>query len=106
METTAVMSDRDPHNPDASSLAVLWTKAQPAVAAFIRSVVPDYHDAQDVLQQTAIVVFKKFAEFDTSSNFIAWSIGVARFEVLHARRSSARDHHLFDSDEVSRIAPG
>lgn len=104
MEPPLVMPHRDPDHPDAASLAVQWTRAQPAVAAFIRSVVPDYHDAQDVLQQTAVVVFKKFNEFDTASDFVAWAIGIARFEVLHARRAGARDHHLFNTEQVSRIA--
>ena len=37
----------------------LWTTAQPAVAGYVRSVVRDGAAAQDVLQDTALVLFRR-----------------------------------------------
>ena len=85
------------------SLAVLWTQAQPSVAAFIRSLVPDYHQAQDLLQQTAVVVFEKFETFDHTRPFVAWAIGIARIEVMRHRQGRARAGLVFNSDQVDRI---
>ena len=43
-------------SPQSEYLATLWTPAQPVIAGFIGSMLPDYHQAQDVLQKTAVVV--------------------------------------------------
>lgn len=88
---------------DRKSLAVLWTQAQPSVAAFIRSLVPDYHQAQDLLQQTAVIVFEKFDAFDHQRPFVAWAIGIARIQVMRHRQGRGRDGLVFNSEQVDRI---
>jgi hypothetical protein len=45
---------------------VLWTKAQPFVAAHIGFLVPDFHRAEDVLQQVAVILVRKFDQYDPS----------------------------------------
>jgi RNA polymerase sigma-70 factor (ECF subfamily) len=85
-------------------LAVEWTRAQPIVAAFIASVVPGYHDAEDVLQRTAASLVSKFEQFDRQKPFTAWSIGVARIEVLRFRQECGRDRLVFDDEAVATIA--
>ncbi len=80
----------------AEELAARWTKAQPALAAYITSLVPDFHRAEDVLHQVAVVLVRKFAEYDPTLPFEAWAVGIARLEVLKHRRQLATDKHLFD----------
>ena len=38
-------------------LARQWTAAQPGVSIFISSIIPDTHDAPDVLQDVAAAIF-------------------------------------------------
>lgn len=85
-------------------LAVRWTKAQPMVAAFIASLVPDFHQAEDVLHQVAVVLVRKFAEYDHTQPFEAWAIGMARLEVLKHRRKFVHDKHLFDDAVVNLVS--
>lgn len=85
-------------------LAVNWTKVQPAVAAFITSLVGDFHQSEDLLQKTAAAIVVKYDSYDPSRSFVAWAIGVARHEVLMHRRGLARDRHVFDDDIVARVA--
>lgn len=59
-------------------------------------------DAQDVLQKTNLALWKKAAEFDRSRSFLAWAIGVARFEILAWIRDRQRDRHVFNS-EVAEV---
>ena len=40
----------------------LWTEAQPAVADYVQAVVRDSHAAKDIVQNTAIVLLRKFDE--------------------------------------------
>ena len=85
-------------------LAVRWTKAQPMVAAFISSLVPDFHQAEDVLHQVAVVLVRKFAEYDREQPFEAWAIGMARLEVLKLRRQFSHEKQTFDDTVVELVS--
>ncbi|EAQ78081.1 sigma-70 family RNA polymerase sigma factor [Blastopirellula marina] len=91
-------------NTPTAVLAAQWVRAQPAVAAFITSMIPDFHDAEEILQQTAVTATEKFAEYDSERPFIAWAIGLARIEALRFRQSRGRDRHVFDSEMLDLMA--
>lgn len=91
----------------------LWGAAQPAVAGYIASVVRDSAAAKDVLQETSLVLFRKFAEYDEQRPFLGWALGVAKLQVLGYRRDAARDLLRFDqalldqfTDSWAQAAPG
>ncbi|MBI1372284.1 MAG: sigma-70 family RNA polymerase sigma factor [Phycisphaera sp.] len=87
-------------------LTVRWTQAQPNVAAFIRSIVRNPTDAEDILQDTAYRIAVKFDDYDAARPFIAWCIGIARNCVLEWRRKHARDAALLDAEAIEHIAAG
>ena len=89
---------------DNERLAAYWTQAQPAVAAFVGSVVPDFHQAEEILQRVSVVLVRKFLEYDPRHSFIAWAICVAKFEILYFRRQHATDRHFFDTEIIEKIA--
>lgn len=80
-----------------------WTQAQPIVASYINSIVLDFQEAEDLLQNVAVVLLRKFQEYDPQRSFVGWALGVARFEVLSARRSHARSFLSFREDLVEAI---
>lgn len=81
-----------------------WSLAQPAVSAFITTVVRDFTDRDDILQDVAVAVLESFASYDEARPFTPWAIGVARNQIgLHLRRRR-RDRHTFDSDAMTAVA--
>jgi len=80
----------------------LFTAHEPAVHAFVRSLVPTREDAREVMQEVALVLWKKFGTYETGEDFRKWAFGVARFEVLAYARDKARDRHVF-GDEVFEL---
>jgi RNA polymerase sigma-70 factor (ECF subfamily) len=84
--------------------AALWTAAQPTIAAFIRTLMPDFQQAEEVLQRVAVMLVRKFDEYDPKRPFAAWAIGFAKNEVLYYRRQKATDKLQFDDDLVEKIA--
>lgn len=82
----------------------LWTKAEPMVAAYVHSVIRDFHVGQDVLQETAVALLRKFGEYDAARPFGAWAMGVARVAILAARRDRARDFLTFRPDLMETVA--
>ncbi len=89
---------------DVEELTLYWTAGQRAVSAFLRTLIPDPEQCQDVLQQVAVVVVRKFQEFDRSRSFNAWMIGIAKQEVLVMRRRQRTDRLVFSDAMVERIA--
>ncbi len=87
----------------AEQLAVQWTKAQPYVAAYITSILRDFHRSEDVLQQVAVVLVRKFGEYDPAQPFLSWALGIAKFEILKEQRRGARDRHVFGDDLTERL---
>jgi RNA polymerase sigma-70 factor, ECF subfamily len=75
----------------------LWTDAQPAVAGYVHSVVRDSAAAKDIVQETALVLLRRFAEFDATRPFLPWALGVAKFQILGHRRDAARSLVTFDT---------
>jgi RNA polymerase sigma-70 factor (ECF subfamily) len=89
---------------DSEQLAVLWTKAQPFVAAYINSLVSDFHRAEDVLQQVAVILVRKFDQYDPTHPFLPWALGIARRELLKQQRERARDRHVFSDDFAEQLS--
>ena len=85
-------------------LAALWTRAQPVVAGFVSSMVPNFHDAEDILQYVAMVLAKKFNEYDRKRPFAQWAMGIARYEILAYFRRQGQDRHIFDVKLVEQIS--
>lgn len=77
----------------------LWTISQPMVASYVHALILDHTAAQDVLQETALVIFRRFAEYDESRPFVSWALGIAKYQVLGQRRDLMRCPVVFD-DEV------
>lgn len=85
-------------------LARLWTEAQPMVASYILSLVPDFHKAEDVLQQVAVVLVRRFEEYDTGRPFLPWALGIARNVSMEARRELAKSRsQLLDDGLVETV---
>lgn len=82
----------------------LWTLAQPAVSAFVTSVVRDFRDRDDVLQDVAVAVIDSFGCYDPQRPFVAWAIGVARNQVGLYLRRRRRERLVFDDETVARLA--
>lgn len=81
----------------------LWTQAQPAVAAYVRAVVRDTHVAKDIVQETALVLLRKFDQWDSSREFLPWALGFAKFELLSHRRDSVRSRLVFDDTLLDAV---
>lgn len=82
----------------------LWTLAVPPVSAFVASLVRDFQDRDDVLQDTAVAVVESFDQYDPARPFLAWALGVARNQALLYLRRKGRDRLAFDTAAVEALA--
>jgi RNA polymerase sigma-70 factor (ECF subfamily) len=82
----------------------LYSHDQARIQAFIRTLVPDPVDADDLFQKTSLVMWRSFATFDREKKFLPWALGVARHQVLMHWRTRRRDRHVFSEAFLSTLA--
>ncbi len=100
-----ILSDHSSEdNCQPESFAALVANHQARLLGYIRSLIGDVHIARDVLQEANMVLLRKEQDFTPGTNFTAWALRVAYFEVLTWRRKMGRERLIFDDDTVQRIA--
>jgi RNA polymerase sigma-70 factor (ECF subfamily) len=60
------------------------------LAAYVYSLVARTADADDILQECKVTLWKKFSTFQPGTNFRAWARTIALHQVLNYRRSEKR----------------
>jgi len=61
-------------------------------------------DAEEVLQETNVVMLSKWTQFEPGTNFLAWCRAIARLEVFRFRRSRHHRVLLLGDDVVGLLA--
>ena len=77
----------------------LWLVAEPSVSAYVFASISGFHDAEDVVQQIAQELARRFEQYDPDRPFVAWALWIAKSRVIDFYRRSKRDHLVF-SDEL------
>jgi RNA polymerase sigma-70 factor (ECF subfamily) len=87
-----------------NEFAVLWATAFPRLRTFVLMCVPSYHDAEDVIQETAVAAAADFDRYDRNRSFVAWVLGIARHRVLrHWRGKGTARQILFDEATLLQV---
>jgi len=85
-------------------LVTLIGSHQAVLHRYILTLLPDRALADDVLQETNLVLWRKAADYDSARPFLPWAMAIARFQVQAARRDSKRDLHVFNDELVDVLA--
>jgi RNA polymerase sigma-70 factor (ECF subfamily) len=80
------------------------TKSQRQLHAFILSMVWNAAEADDVLQETNLVLWEKVAEFDASRPFLPWAMRFAQWQALAWLKRHKRQRLVFDDDLAKLLA--
>lgn len=74
------------------------------IYGLIFALVPDQTAAQDILQEAACRLWKKFDSFEEGTNFSAWALRVTRYVVLEWQRTQKRVPLPMDEGELHDLA--
>jgi len=95
------MNDEKRHSEE---LAVYWAQHQPVIAGYISSLISNFQDADDVLQNVAMVTVKKFDEYDRDKPFVSWAIGIARNMVMKYYSENKKKHLILDQRAIQAVS--
>ena len=85
-------------------LMALMTQHQRRIFAYIYTLVPDRYDAEDLLQETSLIICEKFDQFEEGTDFVAWACQIAYWRVRYARQKFARSKVVFQQELVDALA--
>src|SRR3954462_11413235 len=85
-------------------LMALMTRHQRQVFSYIYTLVPDRYDAEDLLQETSLVICEKFDDFKEGTDFVAWACQIAYWPIRYARQKFARSKVVFHQELVDALA--
>lgn len=76
--------------PTQDQFAEQFLLSQRRVYAYIVSMLPNRTDAEEVFQQTSLILWRKWAEFDAEREFDRWACGIAHNEIRNYIRRADR----------------
>jgi RNA polymerase sigma-70 factor (ECF subfamily) len=59
------------------------------IYAYVLGMVSNRSDADDLMQETTTVMWRKFSEFEVGTDFVAWGVTIAKYRILSFRQK----HH-------------
>ncbi len=81
----------------------LLAQYQHRIYAYVLTYVPHRSDADDIMQETAMLMWQKFETFQTGTDFVAWGIAIARNFVLKLQSKQYDKRIIFSSEVVQHM---
>jgi RNA polymerase sigma-70 factor, ECF subfamily len=82
----------------------LFAKCQMGLQAYIWTLVANRADADDLMQETSVALWRKWSEYDPQRDFFRWACGIAFIEVLRYRRRTASERLWFSEELMETLA--
>lgn len=82
----------------------LFTLNQHRIYIYLVSLVHDQNAADDIFQETMLVLWREFDRFEPGTNFMAWSCTVALNQVRAWRKKQQRDRLQFSDEFLEALS--
>lgn len=82
----------------------LFTHHQRRLFLYILSQIPNPIEAEEVQQETNVIIWSKFHQFRTGTNFLAWVSQIANFEVMKYRSRKKRERLKFSDEFLETVS--
>lgn len=82
----------------------LLTGAHDKLFGYLLSLLGRWHDAQDVLQRSSLLMWQKFDSFEAGTDFVAWASTICFYEAKNFQRRFAQAALKFDDELLATLA--
>lgn len=82
----------------------VFSKSQHRILRFVHTLIPNLADAEDVLQETSVVLWKKWPTFQRDKDFVKWACGIARLEVFQMFRQKKQNVLYLSESVLNQVA--
>jgi RNA polymerase sigma-70 factor (ECF subfamily) len=78
----------------------LFRKNEERIFGFILKLLPNFSLAEDIMQDTMMIMWRKFDDFEEGSCFAAWGMQIARYKVMEFHQQNKRHLVVHFNDEI------
>jgi RNA polymerase sigma-70 factor (ECF subfamily) len=82
----------------------LLMRHEPALRAYARSLLPDWHLVDEAIQEASVTLWQKFDQLGDESGFLPWAKVVVRFKCLSVIGQLGRDRKVFSEGVLELLA--
>ena len=104
MNDSNLSQQPDPPRQPSDEFVRLFMAHQDRIYSYIVTLVPNRADADDIFQEVGLVLWQKFADFKTGTQFAAWACRIAHNKVLNCRKGQARSPLNFSDEFLELVA--
>jgi RNA polymerase sigma-70 factor (ECF subfamily) len=76
---------------------------QKRILGYILTYVPNYTDADDILQNTLSILWKKFDQYEPGTDFLAYAVTIARYEIMNYYRMCSKAGKPYLGEDVQQV---
>jgi RNA polymerase sigma-70 factor (ECF subfamily) len=87
-------------SPQHDQFVERFVRSQDRIYAYVATMLPNRSDAEEVFQQTSLILWKKWRQFDAARDFVSWACGMAHNEVRNFLRKNADKGRIYLSEDV------
>ena len=98
------MPEEVPPEPPSVDFLSHVSRAQRSLYAFILTLVRQSADAEDVLQETNVVLWRKAGEYDPTREFMPWALRIAQLQAMAHLKRQKRVPLTFDEPLLTVLA--
>ena len=95
--------DQELNSSDRESFITLYAHYQLDIYRYVLSLLKNSADAQDVVQETAVVLWKKFNSYEPETSFKAWACRIALYETMNYRRKKANRQRILSEKVMQEL---
>lgn len=81
-----------------------WLSCETSIRAYIAAAIRSVADREDVVQQVALTIARRFEEYDHQRPFLAWALWLAKSRIIDYYRTQTRQLALLSDDALERLA--
>ena len=81
----------------------LLLKSEREILRYVMAIVPHVPDAQEIVQETAVALWKQCDQYDSSQPFTPWACRFAANKAKEYLRKKGRWNHFLDDDIASML---
>ena len=82
----------------------LYNQTQLRLFSYLFAIVHNKSDAEDIMQETAIVLWDKFDQYQEGTNFGAWAVNIARNKAFEFMRKNKRTKMFFNEEFYESVS--
>jgi RNA polymerase sigma-70 factor (ECF subfamily) len=82
----------------------LYLANERRIYGYVRALIPNWSDIDDIIQETASVMWSKFGGFEKGTNFSAWALKITHLQVLNYCKNRKREKLYFNDEVIKTLS--